>query len=197
MLKQKKVEKKIFAEIDSSVETYKKIGLFDELDDRYEDPDAAAAAALNGTTPSDDDGGAGGGGGGGGGGGSILGGGLGGGIDMGAGVGSGAGAGEEVPGAEAGTEAGAEPGAETPEEENPEEKEPTAPIKESAIIKHLKSSDRRMDHFINELRNATYGANGSYPINQASDNQLIFFSASQGNNGVVSKITNGCFFKYY
>lgn len=36
ILKQKKVEKKIFAEIDSSVEMYKKIGLFKDLDDKYE-----------------------------------------------------------------------------------------------------------------------------------------------------------------
>jgi hypothetical protein len=43
ILKQKKVEKKIFAEIDASVETYKKIGLFKELDDRYELPGATPA----------------------------------------------------------------------------------------------------------------------------------------------------------
>jgi hypothetical protein len=46
ILKQKKVEKKIFAEIDASVETYKKIGLFKELDDRYELPGAAPAGAA-------------------------------------------------------------------------------------------------------------------------------------------------------
>lgn len=47
ILKQKKVEKKIFAEIDASVETYKKIGLFKELDDRYELPGAAPAGAAS------------------------------------------------------------------------------------------------------------------------------------------------------
>jgi translation initiation factor 2 beta subunit (eIF-2beta)/eIF-5 len=36
ILKQKKVEKKIFAEIDSAVEMYKKIGLFKDLDDKFE-----------------------------------------------------------------------------------------------------------------------------------------------------------------
>jgi hypothetical protein len=46
ILKQKKVEKKIFAEIDASVETYKKIGLFKELDDRYELPGATPAGAA-------------------------------------------------------------------------------------------------------------------------------------------------------
>lgn len=47
ILKQKKVEKKIFAEIDASVETYKKIGLFRELDARYELPGAAPAGAAS------------------------------------------------------------------------------------------------------------------------------------------------------
>jgi hypothetical protein len=47
ILKQKKVEKKIFAEIDASVETYKKIGLFKELDDRYELPGASPAGASS------------------------------------------------------------------------------------------------------------------------------------------------------
>jgi len=36
ILKQKKVEKKIFAEIDSAVEMYKKIGLFRDLDEKFE-----------------------------------------------------------------------------------------------------------------------------------------------------------------
>jgi hypothetical protein len=61
ILKQKKVEKKIFAEIDASVETYKKIGLFKELDDRYELPGAAPAGAAT----TGEEGAAGGGGGGG------------------------------------------------------------------------------------------------------------------------------------
>jgi len=60
ILKQKKVEKKIFAEIDASVETYKKIGLFKELDDRYELPGATPAGAAT----TGEEGGAGGGGGG-------------------------------------------------------------------------------------------------------------------------------------
>lgn len=42
--------------------------------------------------------------------------------------------------------------------------------------------------FVNELRNATYGANGAYPINQAGDNQIIFFSTAIKNNGTVSQI---------
>jgi prepilin-type N-terminal cleavage/methylation domain-containing protein len=42
--------------------------------------------------------------------------------------------------------------------------------------------------FANELRNATYGANGAYPINQATDNQLIFYSTTPSGNGTVSQI---------
>ena len=139
MLKQKKVEKKIFAEIDSAVETYKKIGLFDELDDRYEDPDAAAAAALGGTGANGEE--EPGGGGGMGGGGGSFGGGLGGGLDMGAGA--------TPPGEEGGAEAETTPGAEG--EETPPEGEEEKPLAESRIVKHMKRSDKRMNNFINDL----------------------------------------------
>ena len=65
ILKQKKVEKKIFQEIDSAVDTYKKIGLFSELDAKYEIPGAAQqlAAGGEGTGEEGPGGGAGGGGG--------------------------------------------------------------------------------------------------------------------------------------
>ena len=42
--------------------------------------------------------------------------------------------------------------------------------------------------FVNELRNATYGANGAYPINQATNNQFIFYSTIPSGNGTVSQI---------
>lgn len=134
MLKQKKVEKKIFAEIESAVETYKKIGLFDDLDSRYEDPEAAAALAAGGGAEGEDAGG--GDAGGGFGGGSSLGG-LGGGFDMGGGAGE---AGGEDMGAEAPPE-----GAEAGTEEEPQ------PLAESKINKAFKISDRRMNSLINEL----------------------------------------------
>jgi len=138
MLKQKKVEKKIFAEIDSAVETYKKIGLFDELDDRYEDPEAAAAMAAGGGGAPGEEGGGGDLGGGGGGGG--LGGFGGGGLDFGAGAPMG---GEEAGAApEGGEEAGAAP--EGGEEEAP-------PIAEGKVARIMKKSDKRMNGLINEL----------------------------------------------
>jgi prepilin-type N-terminal cleavage/methylation domain-containing protein len=42
--------------------------------------------------------------------------------------------------------------------------------------------------FTNELRNATYGANGSYPLNEALDNEIIFFSTAPKGNGTISKV---------
>ena len=46
MLKQKKVEGKIFAEIAAAAETYKKIGLFDEIDKKFEIPGAVETASA-------------------------------------------------------------------------------------------------------------------------------------------------------
>jgi hypothetical protein len=131
MLKQKKVEKKIFAEIDSAVEMYKKIGLFDELDDRYEDPNAVASAT--GAGGGDD---AGGGDMGGGSGGGF--GGFGGGMDLGGGVDLG-GAGDE-----GGEELGAEP-------EDSEEPETNTQISESKLRKLSRISDKRMNSYMNDL----------------------------------------------
>jgi len=126
ILKQKKIEKKIFAEIESSVETYKKIGLFDELDDRYEDPEAAAALAAGGG--SGDEGGDEGdfSGGGGGGGGSF------GDFDMG---------GAEDMGAEDGGDGVEDVGEETPEE-----------LSESyKAVRKLKKSNKKIDNLMLEL----------------------------------------------
>jgi translation initiation factor 2 beta subunit (eIF-2beta)/eIF-5 len=71
ILKQKKVEKKIFAEIDSAVEMYKKIGLFKELDEKFEIEGAEEAMMQQQSGEGGDEGG------------GDLGGGGGGGFDMG------------------------------------------------------------------------------------------------------------------
>ena len=42
--------------------------------------------------------------------------------------------------------------------------------------------------FTNEIRNATTGSDGSYPLNQAGDNQIIFYSNFKVNNGTVNRI---------
>lgn len=77
LLKQKKIEKRLFAEIDAGVETYKKTGLFSDIDAIYELPNAAEIIAGGGGEGDggEDDGGFGGGGGG-------LGGGFGGAEDL-------------------------------------------------------------------------------------------------------------------
>jgi hypothetical protein len=79
LLKQKKIEKRLFAEIDAGVETYKKTGLFSDIDAIYELPNAEEIIAGGGAggEGGEDDGGGGFGGGGGG-----LGGGFGGAEDL-------------------------------------------------------------------------------------------------------------------
>jgi prepilin-type N-terminal cleavage/methylation domain-containing protein len=42
--------------------------------------------------------------------------------------------------------------------------------------------------FTSELRNANYGNDGSYPLNQAGDTQVIFYSATGGNTAIVNRI---------
>lgn len=145
ILKQKKVEKKIFAEIDASVETYKKIGLFKELDDRYELPGAAPAGAASTGEESAAGGGGGGGGAAGGMGNMELGSQLGG-MDAGGG------------GAEAGAELGGAPeegGA--PEAGGVEE----VPLAENRIVKIkrvLAESDRNADDLLLDLLGDTEDA---------------------------------------
>jgi len=59
---------------------------------------------------------------------------------------------------------------------------------QTGILSNTNQAIMVSDTFVNELRNGTYGANGSYPINQAADNQIIFFSTAPKGGGVVSKI---------
>lgn len=125
ILKQKKVEKKIFAEIDSSIEMYKKIGLFKELDEKFEIEGAEEMmAAEQGGEEGGDEGGDMGGGGGGFGGGMDMGGDL----DMG------------------GEDFGEEGGEEAPAEE--------APLAENKFNKAMNISDRYTSGLINELLGA-------------------------------------------
>lgn len=127
ILKQKKVEKKIFAEIDSAVEMYKKIGFFRELDDKYEIEGAeemmqAQAAAAAGGEES-----------------AGGGGGLGGGFDMGAASDLGLPGGDEAP----------VEGGEVPAEG--ESEVPAEPIAENKFKKVMNASDKYVDHMLNEL----------------------------------------------
>jgi len=162
ILRQKKVEKKVFAEIDAAVETYKKIGLFTDLDAKYEIPGAVA----QGTEGSSDEGATSGGGGGGatGGMGNMdIGSQIGGGAEAGGGD-LGGGAGEVGGGAEAGGGAGAEVGAEAGAE--------AAPLSESKHIKlkkALKESDNRFEDYLKNL----LGEDEVAKIDFSQENSLI------------------------
>ena len=59
---------------------------------------------------------------------------------------------------------------------------------QSGILSNTNQATLISSNFANEIRNATYGANGAYPISQATDNQLIFFSTTPKGNGTVSEI---------
>lgn len=140
ILKQKKIEKKLFAEIDSAVDTYKKIGLFNDLDAKYEIPGAVPKPGEEAGAGAE--GGVGGGGGAGGAGGM-------GNIDIGSqlgGMGGGeAGGGGELGGGEAGgggAEAAPAPAPETGAE---------APLAEGKLRKFLKESDNRFEGYLDDL----------------------------------------------
>ncbi len=144
ILKQKKVEKKIFAEIESSSETYKNIGLFADLDKKFNKP---GAENIDISAGSDQEAGAGAeaaaGGGGGFGGASFLGGETG-------------GIGGETPGAETGGET-ADASTETGGETTGAEETPVEPIAErvrrkSIILKEsIRQSDNRFSNYLDEL----------------------------------------------
>lgn len=132
ILKQKKVEKKIFAEIDSAVEMYKKIGLFRELDEKFEIEGAEEMMAAQQS------------------GGDEEGGGDTGGSGTSFGGMSGMGGAEELDlGGMGDTEGGAE-GAEGGVEAAPEELAPE-PIAENRFNKVMRASDNYVNNMLNEL----------------------------------------------
>jgi prepilin-type N-terminal cleavage/methylation domain-containing protein len=59
---------------------------------------------------------------------------------------------------------------------------------QNGILSNTNQATLISSAFANELRNATYGANGAYPINQAASNQIIFYSTATNTNGTVSQI---------
>ena len=143
ILKQKKVEKKIFAEIDSAVEMYKKIGLFKELDEKFEIEGAEEMmAAQQGGEEGGDEGGDLGGGGGG----------FGGGMDMGGDL--------DMSGEDLGAEGGEEGAEDVPAED---------PLAEGKFNRAMNMSDRYTSNLINEL----LGADDAPKKNDINDNALI------------------------
>ena len=59
---------------------------------------------------------------------------------------------------------------------------------QNGILSNTNQATLISSTFANEIRNATYGANGAYPINQATNNQIIFYSTADSVNGTVSQI---------
>ncbi|MEI7709281.1 MAG: prepilin-type N-terminal cleavage/methylation domain-containing protein [bacterium] len=59
---------------------------------------------------------------------------------------------------------------------------------EFSALDNIDQARRISNMFVNELRNSDYGINGSYPINKASDTELIFFSTAPKGNGTVSRV---------
>lgn len=56
------------------------------------------------------------------------------------------------------------------------------------VIDNVDQARRVANTFVKELRNATYGANGAYSVNEASNNQIIFFSTAIKGDGTISKV---------
>jgi hypothetical protein len=163
ILKQKKVEKKIFAEIDSAVEMYKKIGLFKDLDERYEIEGAEEMMQQQqGGEEGGDEGGDFGGGGG-----------LGGGLDMGGATDLGGG---EDLGGDAGADAGGEE---------------AAPVAESKFRKAQVLSDKYVDNMLNDLLGED--ERSSNKKDSIEDNALIKRSKSmnQESKKLMDSISQG------
>ena len=59
---------------------------------------------------------------------------------------------------------------------------------DALTINNVDGARRVGSIFTNELRNGAYGANGAYPIGQASSTQIIFYSTSPKGDGTVSKV---------
>jgi prepilin-type N-terminal cleavage/methylation domain-containing protein len=55
-------------------------------------------------------------------------------------------------------------------------------------ISNIDSARTVATNFINEIRIASIGNDGGYPLNQASDSQIIFYSNYGQNPGVIAKI---------
>jgi prepilin-type N-terminal cleavage/methylation domain-containing protein len=59
---------------------------------------------------------------------------------------------------------------------------------ELGVIDSVDRTRRIATVFTNELRNAGNGANGAYPLGEASDTEIIFFSTAPKSDGTISKI---------
>jgi len=184
ILKQKKVEKKLFMEIESAAESYKKIGLFKDLDKKYENPHAAIQTPGEGGEEGLGDGGAGGFGGGFDG--DIAGGGMDAGIDDLDGDLDAAGGGDLE--GDLGADLGAAGIDDGPTEEPVGD---LAEIKRGRLHKLLKASDDRFDNFYEELMEHTLKGEEENDIskeNKLFENHILISAASRKMSGMINRI---------
>lgn len=59
---------------------------------------------------------------------------------------------------------------------------------QSSALNNVDMARKVSFNFANEIRNASFGNDGSYPINQAGDNQIIFYSSHDLESGLVDRI---------
>jgi len=139
LLRQQKIEKRLFTEIEEAAQDYDKIGLFKDLDDKFENPEKAAALEAGGGLEGD----LGGGEGGGFGGSSALGGDALGGIEGGGDLG-----GDDLGGELGGDDLG---GGDIGGEEAAPAEEPIAESRSKLFKKLMLESESRSESYLNEL----------------------------------------------
>lgn len=188
ILKQKKVEKKLFMEIESAAESYKKIGLFKDLDKKYENPHAAIQAPGEGEGLGDGgaDGGFGAGG--------DFSGGLDGGMDgdMDLEGGDLDAAGDDLE-SDLGADLDAAGVDDGPSDDGGEELSEgrSKKINRGRLHKLLSASDERFDHFYDELMEHTLkGEEESDKIkeNKLFENHILISAASRKMSGMINRI---------
>ncbi len=59
---------------------------------------------------------------------------------------------------------------------------------QSASLSNQFQATEALSNFTSELRNAATGNDGSFSLNQAGDNQIIFYTSLYGTNGAVPRI---------
>lgn len=55
-------------------------------------------------------------------------------------------------------------------------------------VSNIDSARMASSSFTDEMRNAATGNDGSYPLSQAEDSQIVFYSTSKSNSSVVNRI---------
>jgi prepilin-type N-terminal cleavage/methylation domain-containing protein len=59
---------------------------------------------------------------------------------------------------------------------------------QTVALNNIDQARRIANTFMNELRNSSYGVGGAYPVGEASDTQIVFYSTAPLGNGTVSRV---------